>query len=168
LKNLEHQHSALLDFDQIADSNVVDLTSKNASLNVEKDSLHGETTELINKVKRLEDQLNRFQEHGRAREEDFHALLVAEKEELRSKLSESLFSAQEEVTLLEEELESRHDTLSFFSFWKSRQPTSFKSEKSAKQTTIWALNHIFDRSGAGATTAIGEHSFSVGVEEWSH
>jgi hypothetical protein len=50
-------------------------------------------------------------------------------------------------------------------FWR---PTSFKSKTSAKQTTIWALNPLFDRSGAGATTAIGEHSFSVGVEEWSH
>ena len=111
LKNLEHQHSALLDFVQIADSNVVDLTSENASLNVEKDSLYDETTELFNKVKRLEDQLNRFQEHRRARDEDFHALLDAEKEELRSELKESLVSAQEEVTSLEEELESRNDTI---------------------------------------------------------
>jgi hypothetical protein len=38
-----------------------------------------------------------------------------------------------------------------------------------KHTTIWALNPIFDINEAGATTAIGEHSFSVvGVEDWSH
>jgi hypothetical protein len=55
-----------------------------------------------------------------------------------------------------------------FRLLESRQPTSFKSKTSAKQTTIWALNPIFDRSGAGATTAIGKHSFSIGVEEWSH
>jgi chromosome segregation ATPase len=111
LKNLEHQHSALLDFVQIADSNIVDLTSENASLNVEKDSLRDETTELINKVNRLEDQLNRFQEHRKAREEDFHALLDAEKEELRIEQKGSLVSAQEEVTSLEEELETRNDTI---------------------------------------------------------
>lgn len=109
LNNLEIEHAALLDFVQILDSNLAELTTENAHLTLEKDSLHEEAEELRKKAETLQRQLRSIQENKNARESDFRDLLEAEKEELRTELEISLRKTREEVAALHTELESRSE-----------------------------------------------------------
>ena len=112
MKKLEIEHAALLDFVQILDSNLVDLTTENAYLELEKDELREETDELRKKANILQRQFSSLQNNHKAKEIDFRELLNAEKEELQIELEESLRTSRSEVVSLQTELESRNKWIS--------------------------------------------------------
>lgn len=109
MKNIETEHAALLDFVQILDSNLADLTTENAHLILEKDTLREEAEDLRTKAEILQNQLRSLQDNKKARESDFRDLLKAEKEELHAELEATLKDSREEVAALQAELESRSE-----------------------------------------------------------
>jgi chromosome segregation ATPase len=112
MKNLEIEHAAMLDFVQILDSNLADLTAENANLELEKDTLCDETDELRKKTKILQSQFSSLQNNHKAKESDFRELLNAEKGELQIELEDSLRSSRLEVVSLQDELENRNKCIS--------------------------------------------------------
>ena len=106
-KVLETKHSALRDFVQVLDSNLVELTYENAKLVLERDTVQEEAEALRQRAKVLETQLRCLQDNRKAREADFRDLLQVEKEELKAELAEALAGARTEVTALESELLTR-------------------------------------------------------------
>lgn len=107
LEKLESDHSALVEYVEILDSNLADLTNENAHLTIDKESLEEERANMQRKMKELEFQLSRQQLHRQEREGDFRDLLEAEKEELRADLEASLAEARNEAVSLQSELASR-------------------------------------------------------------
>ena len=112
MKNLEIEHAAMLDFVQILDSNLADLTAENANLELEKDTLCDETDELRKKTKILQSQFSSLQNNHKAKESDFRELLNAENHELQIELEDSLRSSRLEVVSLQNELENRNKWIS--------------------------------------------------------
>lgn len=105
-ERLECDHSALREYVRVLDSNLADLTSENAHLNLDKEKLEEEAESLRLKMRELESQLCNDQEHREERNVDSHASLEAEMQELREKLDAATTEAQADATLLEEELTS--------------------------------------------------------------
>ena len=111
-KKLEIEHAALLDFVEILDSNLVELTSTNAYLELEKDELREETDELRTKANTLQQLCSSLQNNQKAKESDFRELLNAEKDEIRTELQESLRKSKLEIVSLQAELEKRNERIS--------------------------------------------------------
>ena len=111
-RKLEIEHAALLDFVEILDSNLAELTTTNAYLELDKDNLREETDELRKKANILQKQVLSFQNNHKAKESDFRELLNADKEELRIELQESLRKSKSEIVSLNAELESRNEYIS--------------------------------------------------------
>jgi chromosome segregation ATPase len=111
-RKLEIEHAALLHFVEILDSNLAELTTTNAYLELEKDDLREETDELRKKASILQKQVASFQNNHKAKESDFRELLNADKEELRIELQESVRKSKSEIVSLKAELESRNEYIS--------------------------------------------------------
>ncbi|KAG7357310.1 chromosome segregation protein [Nitzschia inconspicua] len=107
MRNLETEHAALLDFVQILDSNLAELTSENAHLILEKETIEEEAEGLRKHAETLQNQLKSLRANRKARESDFRDLLEAEKHELRAELEEALLSAKKEVAALRADLDTR-------------------------------------------------------------
>ncbi|KAG7360608.1 putative ATP binding protein [Nitzschia inconspicua] len=112
MRNLETKHAALLDFVQILDSNLAELTSENAHLILEKDTIEEEAKGLRKHAETLQHQLESLRSNRKARESDFRDLLEAEKHELRAELEEALLSAKKEVATLRADLDTRGEWIS--------------------------------------------------------
>ncbi|KAL3923093.1 MAG: hypothetical protein SGILL_001851, partial [Bacillariaceae sp.] len=109
MRNLETEHAALLDFVQILDSNLAEITSENAHMILEKDTLQEEVDGLRKTAEVLQLQIESYQQNRKARESDFRDLLHAEKEELRTELEESLRLSREKAASLQSELDCRNE-----------------------------------------------------------
>ncbi len=112
MRNLETEHAALLDFVQILDSNLAELTSENAYLILEKDTLKEEVDGLRKTAEILQHQIESYHNNRKARENDFLDLLNAEKQELRAELEDSLACARQKALSLQSELECRNEWIS--------------------------------------------------------
>ena len=108
---LEIKHAALLDFVEILDSNLADLTTANAHLELEKDELREEAEQLRKKAEMLQRQYTSLQTNQKAKESDFRELLNTENAEMRQDLEESLRKSKSEIASLEAELESRNQRI---------------------------------------------------------
>jgi chromosome segregation ATPase len=113
LQEMEAEHSALVDFLEVADGNLAEVTSENAYLSLERDYLYAATSELQRKIQELEQQLKRSHENRKAKESDFRDLLEAEQDELRVELSKSLSQAMERADSLRMDIYSRDREISW-------------------------------------------------------
>ena len=111
-EKLEIEHAALLDFVEILDSNLAELTTTNAHLELEKDNLREETEELRKKANILQRQCSTLQSNQKAKQSDFRELLNAENNEIRTELQGSLQKSQSEIISLQAELENRNQRIS--------------------------------------------------------
>jgi chromosome segregation ATPase len=109
---LEIEHAALLDFVEILDSNLAELTSTNAHLELEKDTLREETDALRKKADMLQKQLSSLQSDQKARKGGFRDLINARNERLQLETQESLRQSKSEIISLQAELQSRNEHIS--------------------------------------------------------
>jgi chromosome segregation ATPase len=167
MRNLEIEHSALLDFVQILDSNLADLTCENAHLILEKDTLEEEAEGLRIQSKNLQHQLESLQSSRKARENDFRDLLEAEKEELRDELEQSLAKAKKEIETLHADLDCREE-------WITMLETELRSSRRqilAKEDEIAEIRNEMDVLRSNLTSALRKARAEVAsleAEVFSH
>lgn len=101
LESLETEHSALMEFVRILDSNLADLTSENAHLILERDNLKEEADKMHMRTKELERQMN-----GNS------SMPQEDGEKLKSQLENSLSNTRREAQVLESELSTRSKWIS--------------------------------------------------------
>lgn len=103
LQQIESEHGALVQYAEIMESNVADLTAENGILVVEKATLSDEKAVLQEKLSSLEDRVSDLREKHIAQEGEMKGRLEAEKTQLMADIEKE----RERVASTEDELQKR-------------------------------------------------------------